>query len=562
MRLLEWSAACPNLSRFDPASLAILDRVNYAIQLLEAPSVTRGVPTPATQRPDDTSFRVENAEVSIAQPDASWIGTPSGAASTGIDQDETSTAALVDVLNVTAKCACTYLLDWPVLRGHIASNSVQPRIRTAAGNRRSIPSVTTSGSAINEGNSVTLVEAFLRNVHTKNPILDPTELRGLARTAAEDGFIWDGSSCLILITSALGALSTPWDMKIPAGSETSQDHPEAYTLSRSYYLAACKRLALLEPSILSSQCWFLTAVYEMYAMKPMYAWLSFSRACSLLQLHLHTGLHDTENQFTRAEQCLYWSCLKSECEMREELDLPPTGLAMLGYPGIFPSPPTQTTSIPAATADDHNAWDYVFEQSWYYYLSDTAYRRIANRTSAALYSVPKEQWSSMGVRRLLRICGELAAQTEQWWKLIPGSPASSLRGEADELTYMLRLNYVDLVEKIWRPVLYVAIHDEVPAADTSAVNVASAKCLDMCFELLEGGRLKHRHHGCWLTIRCMFSTALVILAAVKSRKVDVRSDWAWFIHVFQSYLRYWEQECPDLEAMRTGLANLLNIVGE
>lgn len=117
----------PNLNRFDPASLAILDRINYAIQLLEARSVTPDVPIPTTQRPDDTSIRVENIEASIAQSDATWTGTPSVAASTGIDQDDTNTAALVDVLNVTAKCACTYLLDWPVLRGHVASSSEQPR---------------------------------------------------------------------------------------------------------------------------------------------------------------------------------------------------------------------------------------------------------------------------------------------------------------------------------------------------------------------------------------------------------------------------------------------------
>jgi hypothetical protein len=488
------------------------------------------------------------------------MDTPTNAISPIFDQNDTGNAALADTLNVTAKCACTYVLDWPVLRGHVETASIQPRIMTAAGKTQSSSTNTRPLPVIDEGNSVALVEAFLHNVHTKNPILDPTEIRVLARDIAENGFTWDGPSCLILITSALGALSTPWDMAMPTEPESSQDKPEAYILSRAYYLAACKRLALLDPCILSTQCWFLTAVYEMYSMKPMSAWLSFSRACSLLQLHLYM-LHDTDHDFTRAEQCLYWSCLKSECEMREELDLPPTGLAMLGYPGIFPSPPTQTILTPAAAAGEHHTWDYVFEQGWYYYLSDTAYRRIANRTSAALYSIPKERWLAMGLRRLLRICGELSAQTEQWWENIPGSPTSTLREDADELTYMLRLNYVDLVEKIWRPVLYAAIHGEVPAADVATVHTGAERCLDMCFELLEGGRLKHRHHGCWLTIRCMFSAALLIIAAVKSHKVTICSDWAWYIHAFQSYLGYWEHESPDLGAMRTDLTQLLDVVG-
>jgi hypothetical protein len=163
----------------------------------------------------------------------------------------------------------------------------------------------------------------------------------------------------------------------------------------------------------------------------------------------------------------------------------------------------------------------------------------------------------MGGTSLHRISDELDKQTLQWWENIPGSPSPLLPETTDELTYMLWLDYVDLRERIWRPFVYLAVHGNFTDTDMSLVDASAQKCLDMCFQTLEGARLKHRHHGLWLTIRCMFSKALLIIAAAKSGNVEVKEDWQDRVQDFVAYLRYWEVESPECKGMRTALQVLM-----
>ena len=418
-------------------------------------------------------------------------------------------------------------------------------------------STVSSGGRIHEGDVLGLIEDFLQNVHTKNPVLDPMELLSLARDVTEEGFAWDEASCLVLISSALGGLASSWNIAVPETDEHSLSDVESIRLAEAYYTAARKRLGLLDSTIMATQCCFLTGVYEMYSMRPLVAWSSFNRACTVLQLHLFSRSSESTQPFTRTEQCLYWSCLKSECEMREELVLPPSGLAMIGYPGTFPSPPGTRSDLDSDTPGSRATWESVHDSSWYYYLSDIAYRRIANRSTSMLYSMPKEGWASMGNSCLLPIADELDKQTLQWWENIPGSPSSILPEDTDELTYMLWLDYVDLRERIWRPFVYLAVHGSVSEAARASVNASANKCLAMCFQTLDGARLKHRHHGLWLTLRCMFSKALLIVAAARSQNLDIREDWRTCIDDFKAYLRYWEVEAPECKSMRTALETLL-----
>ena len=87
---------------------------------------------------------------------------------------------------------------------------------------------------------------------------------------------------------------------------------EDYGTAEAYYLAARKRLGLLDYSISAAQCFFLTGVYEMYSLRPLKAWGSFSRACVVLQIYFRgqngQGFYSSEGMVSR----LYWSCLKSE----------------------------------------------------------------------------------------------------------------------------------------------------------------------------------------------------------------------------------------------------------
>ena len=406
-----------------------------------------------------------------------------------------------------------------------------------------------------------LVHRFLKNVHTKNPILERATLLDLARIVSEGGFQWDVTSCLVLIACALGSISRDFEMSTPSPMETSLDDAQSLAMAEAYYTAARKRLGLLESSIQATQCWFLTGIFEMYSMRPLSGWSSFSRACTFIELRLCMQSQSNIQPIERSEQRLYWSCLKSETELREEFELPPPGLARLEHPDVLPTPPESTPDLSNGEPSSDGAWHEVHQQSWYYYLSDIAYRRISNRTIAALYSAPEEQWLSTPTQQLFTIAEELDAQVCQWWSHIPshvqGSPGPTFQADTDELTYMLYLNYADLRERIWRPFLYIVVHCDAAEVLDLKVRAGASRCLEVSFGMLESARLKHRHHGCWQTVRCMLTKALLVLAATKSARLDVRSDWRRYVEIFQDYLRYWEDEAPDLGAAKHALSALL-----
>ena len=54
------------------------------------------------------------------------------------------------------------------------------------------------GAGVREDNIPHLVEAFLVNVHVKNPIFDPEYLRRMAKGVVENGFDWKAPSCLVV----------------------------------------------------------------------------------------------------------------------------------------------------------------------------------------------------------------------------------------------------------------------------------------------------------------------------------------------------------------------------
>ncbi|ODQ53301.1 hypothetical protein SAICODRAFT_25374 [Saitoella complicata NRRL Y-17804] len=78
----------------------------------------------------------------------------------------------------------------------------------------------------------------------------------------------------------------------------------------------------------------------------------------------------------RLEQNFFWSCLKSECEMCTEIELPNSGIGQFSYPYMFPGPPS--TLNEGASPDDEEGV-VGQEWSWYYYLVEIAIRRQDNR---------------------------------------------------------------------------------------------------------------------------------------------------------------------------------------
>lgn len=113
-----------------------------------------------------------------------------------------------------------------------------------------------------------LIDKFLEDVHTKNPILDVEALVRYGRRAATSGLSWDAPSCLVLMACALGSISFPFEvseanergmeMNTP-GMTSSSFFAKEIQQAESCYALACRRLGLLKQTILGAQCYFYSA---------------------------------------------------------------------------------------------------------------------------------------------------------------------------------------------------------------------------------------------------------------------------------------------------------------
>ena len=122
---------------------------------------------------------------------------------------------------------------------------------------------------VNEEHIPFLVDKFLENVHTKNPVLDVEQLVKQARIIAGRGLGWDGWSCLVLLASALGTIAKPFESAVTvstspglngmSGAKWTADAPatpKELQQAESYFTLATRRLGCLKHSILGAQCYF------------------------------------------------------------------------------------------------------------------------------------------------------------------------------------------------------------------------------------------------------------------------------------------------------------------
>lgn len=206
----------------------------------------------------------------------------------------------------------------------------------------------------------------------------------------------------------------------------------------AYYTAAQKRLGLVEPGIAAGQCYMLSGIYLMYTVQPLRAWSSFHQAGSAYSLYLRCQAASRistsgrpmppTTTVRRFEQRLYWTVLKSECEMRAELDLPQSALCKVAYPDLFPSPPTPSSpaesplehlshQTPMSTTTPHsststNTLHNLEQQSWFYYMSEIALRRIENRVLNAFYKQKHHHWTN--IADMINAANQVEAQLDAW----------------------------------------------------------------------------------------------------------------------------------------------------
>lgn len=200
-----------------------------------------------------------------------------------------------------------------------------------------------------------------------------------------------------------------------------------------FYNLARRRIGILDDSLLSAQCYFLAGVYLMHIMRPLAAWSHFNSASKSYHMHLQFQAHrcpelqdsSTTSQQRRLEQSLYWSCYKSECELRVEISVPQSSLAELALPDMHPLPPhmqddnaTTFTSSPESirTVQSPRKGFNVKQQEdgWYYYLTEITFRRISNSIYHTFFDGDYTNWTKEQIPYMIRAAADFEQQLDEW----------------------------------------------------------------------------------------------------------------------------------------------------
>ena len=507
----------------------------------------------------------------------------------------------------TSKTSPDAVLQWPVFGYQFPPNYITDAVyihempnedRETDGTSqapRRLATAKTRSLGIDEEAIVDLVERFLELVHIKNPILDVEMLRSYTQDVVEDGLKWDSASCLVvsatcfifklipfaditkfiqLLACALGCIATqfPNDEEDNSFSATAlelqeQDLREGHT----YYNLARRRFGLLEMGILASQCYFLAGVYEMYLMQPIPAWSHFQSATKTYHLYLQCQARrdpssgedlDKSSKSRSLEQRLYWSCYKSECELRAEIDSPNSSLADVHYSDMHPSPPlleagdinlipnsplygrltrSRTSSRIGLTAQQQQ------EQTWFYYLTEITLRRIVNRVLNLLYTRDAESWTE-GL--LLPKIGAVQQFEEQLEECCAGLPPLIQFDHShipdEELPYLIRSRVLEIKTLMYAPFLYHSTHTASGAPCNHNIQQFAEKCIKFSLLRMKGEPTRHRHHGTWYGLRNFLTHCLWILAAVRSGNIVVPGNWRENVEAGIGKMRFWEMEGPGV----------------
>lgn len=324
----------------------------------------------------------------------------------------------------------------------------------------------------------------------------------------------------------------------------------------------------------------------------MLSWQYFYQASTNFQLYLkmqgriaedntviiaeHSGIP----RIRQLEQRLFWSAFKSESEFRVELPLPQSEIADYDFPDLFPSPPSPVSAdgsnqngynVPSSQAEGvdlaslhrtksiedrdeiklHAKKLCNEEESWYYYLTEIALRRIGNRVINTFFRHDRHEW--MSIERHIDVAIEFEAQVSTWQTNLPPvmqryevsstirapritSPGGAESGYVSrELSWATENRLLEMRHWLYQPFLYYLVHAK-PALPQSLQNLGGdpgtlgspddsthqkfwamiARSIDCNLAILDTRTLPHRHHGLWFDLRNIICASIILLALVKS----------------------------------------------
>ncbi|KAJ5286052.1 Glycoside hydrolase superfamily [Penicillium chrysogenum] len=436
-----------------------------------------------------------------------------------------------------------------------------------------------------------LREIFMTKIWTKNPIVDPDQLDFYIARVLENGVDWSASSCLVLLVFALAAIwgNYPDDeTREVSYNEPSFSPPVTYLTisvpehrmkeSLTFLSMARKRIstAYLDDTLLGVQCLCLFGIWYQYNIEPIPGWKMFRTASMLWQtyrLKHREGKTVRSAQEESLEQRLYWTCLKSECEVRYELtDLPPCDLSLSDFPYSLPSFPTRQPSNDSAGWVFSNPSSTDLEAaSSYYYLAEIFLRRLLNRARNAV-RVLSPDIDPPTINTLAETLTQLEGQLQQWVDCLPHTlrfnmPLESAPGPKEgELMKLSRERYVEVRELLCRAYLYLCIHVPLDPGMAALYGVKASEALLLAVYRIQTEVPFFRHPGSWGACRVRFNHALCLIAGFRAKLtqrpsaeyVTIPPDWADCVRVVIERLKIWGQEGGGIKELSVLLEWLMH----
>ncbi|UKZ79186.1 hypothetical protein TrVFT333_006936 [Trichoderma virens FT-333] len=508
-------------SAFDPASLKILERLDRIESLLESQS--RDKPDGFPRQGDDAETQNET------------------------HQDDSNGRQHSRSLQIVS----SEVLGWPVF-----GNQFGLQANAIAVLRRKPPKpIQPSSSALepflgNTGASNRLITNFIQHVHIKNPILELASLRRIVQHACLEGVGWDAESCLVLLVWALGAISMPFQQP-----EQPCDQ-ESLELGAALFGAATKRLGIVfaESGIISAQCFFYAGVYLMSMFQPVSAWRHFLQALAYCQ-EFDFAIEASQNPQTLTsppetsptEQRLYWSCWKSEVELRMCLGLFDFQTQDRVYPGHFPNPPANPEK------DD---------RAWFFYLAEISLRRLNTRARNDIGRIlSSSEVDGNTEARLIEVVDSYDQQAEAWLTSLPETISiDSDPHEDDILKFILRCHLVDFNELIFWTFVDSAVNSKESL--TEDMSRYARRGLATCAKRMRTAGLgcSYRHHGTWLLLQSCARSAMVLLSAAFSEHAQslLPENWVHSVEACISMLKQWKDEDAGISDHVVVLRQLLD----
>ncbi|KAL4997910.1 hypothetical protein BDV10DRAFT_79576 [Aspergillus recurvatus] len=271
-----------------------------------------------------------------------------------------------------------------------------------------------------------------------------------------------------------------------------------------------------------------------------------------------SGNGERSAQEESLEQRLYWTCLKSECEVRYELcELPPSDLSLSDFPFALPS--FSVYDSPYGGSPDHNARSpsapALDSTPYYYYLAEISMRRLLNRVRNTV-RVLSPSLDIPAIKQLSGTLSHLEDQLHQWVICLPPALRFNMPLESrpppkePELVKLVRERYVEVRELLCRAYLYLCIHTPLDRELAAFYGTKATESLLLAVYRIQNEVPFFRHPGSWGACRVRFNHALCLIAAFRAKTDEIPSaeyvslpvNWASYVRVVIERLKIWGHE--------------------